>query len=135
MEENLKKVGNFILYNIEAKYPYFYAKDSTTEKIYIYRELTKEEKKEKNIERFSDISNKNVLSFKKEKNYIFWEFYGGGILQQFKNYSMFHHILNEIHIQKIALQIIDGIESLAKKDKIYGGISLDRIFLKFEEKI
>ena len=48
---------------------------------------------------------------------------------------MFHHILNEIHIQKIALQIIDGIESLAKKDKIYGGISLDRIFLKFEEKI
>lgn len=137
MSEDLKKVGNFTILDINAYDPYIFAKDKISKKLFICRELSKEEKKEKNIERFSDLNNSNLLTFKKEQNYIFWEFLNGGTLQSFHKYLQFkQNLLNEIQIQKIVIQILNGLEALNKKEKVYGGISPDKIFMEFtgEEK-
>ena len=137
MSEDLKKVGNFTILDINAYDPYIFAKDKISKKLFICRKLSKEEKKEKNIERFSDLNNSNLLTFKKEQNYIFWEFLNGGTLQSFHKYLQFkQNLLNEIQIQKIVIQILNGLEALNKKEKVYGGISPDKIFMEFtgEEK-
>lgn len=134
MEEELAKVGNFGLSETLAYKQYKYARHITSKKLYAYRELSIDEKSD-NFEQFTKIKNNNVLSFQKEGDLIFWEYLNGGNLENFNKHLSFRsNNLNEIQIQKIVNQIINGLECLQKNEKIYGGITLNNIFIEFENK-
>ena len=136
-EENLNIVGNFELTDKKAFSSYNYAKQMRTNKIFAYRELSKEEKKyNDNIEKYKVFKNDYLMQFEKEKDLIFWECCNGGNLQffiKYLNYKIFWP-LEEILIQKIIKQIIEGLECLHKNsnNKIIGGLSLDNIFINFK---
>ena len=131
MEEDLaKKTKSFNLFNTDAYESYKFARHLESHTLYVYRNLSKEEKKENNFEEYTKLNNNNLLSFKKEDDFIFWEFSNGGSLKYFNNYLNFkQNLLTEIHIQKIVKQILNGLECL--NNKAIGGIALGNIFINF----
>ena len=107
-----------------------------TKKVYAYRELTENEINDNNLEKYQKLENKNLLSFKKENNLIFFEMCNGGNLKYFNNFLHFgYDDLDEIQIQKIIKQILNGLECLHKTRKIYNAISLNNIYINFDDEI
>ena len=129
-EESPRKIKSFGISNIEAYESYKFARHLETQNLYVYRNLSKEEKKGTNFEEYIKLKNDNLLSFKKEGDLIFWEFCNGGNLKYFNNFLNFkQNLLTEIYIQKIVKEILNGIESL--NNKAIGGIALSNIFIHF----
>ena len=132
-QEELKNVGNFGLSEINVYNNYKFARLLKTKKVYAYRELSKDEINDTNLEKYQELNNKNLLSFKKERNLIFLEISNGGTLNYFNNYLSFgNYQLDEIHIQNIIKQILNGLECLHKTRKIYNAISLSNIYINFD---
>ena len=136
-EEKLNIIGNFGLSEEKSFSSYKYAKQMRKNKIYAYRKLSEEEKKyNKDIEKYKELNSDYLMKFEKENDLIFWECCNGGNLQffiKYLNYKIFWP-LEEILIQKIIKQIIEGLECLHKNsnNKIIGGLSLDNIFINFK---
>ena len=135
-EENLNIKGDFGLTTTKAFSSYNYAKQMSTNKIFAFRKLSDNEKGyNEDIEKYIDFKNDYLMKFEKENDLIFWECCNGGSLQFFMNYFTSENWpLEEILIQKIIKQIIEGLECLHKNnnDKIIGGFSLNNIFINFK---
>jgi len=138
----MKKIikGSFELSEEEAKNDYGLAKHLETNKVYEFRELSENENQDKNLEKYPELENKNLLSCKKEGNLIFFEKCNGGTLKNLiyyiykLNYGVdYMDYMNEIQIQNIIKQILNGLECLHKTRKMYNAISTYNIYINFDD--
>ena len=133
-QEELKNVGSFGLSEMNAYNNYKFARHLESKKVHIYRELSKDEINDTKLEKYQEFNNKNLLPLKKEGNLIFLEICNGGTLNYFNNFLSFENYqLDEIHIQNIIKQILNGLECLHKTRKIYNAISLSNIYINFDD--
>lgn len=138
----MKKIikGSFELSKEEAKNGYRSAKHLETNKVYEFRELSENENQDKNLEKYPELENKNILSLKKEGNLVFFEKCNGGTLKNLidniNNLNRgvdYMDYMNEIQIQNIIKQILNGLECLHKTRKMYNAISTYNIYINFDD--
>ena len=131
MKESIK--GGFKLFEKGARNGVGFAKHLKTGKVYEYLELENNEINDNNLEKYQELKNNNLLLFKKEGNLIFFEKCNGGTLKYFNSALHFDNdCMEEIKIQKIIKQILNGLECLHKTRKIYNAISPDNIYINFD---
>ena len=131
MKESIK--GGFKLFEKGARNGVGFAKHLKTGKVYEYLELENNEINDNNLEKYQELKNNNLLLFKKEGNLIFFEKCNGGTLKYFNSALHFDYdCMEEIKIQKIIKQILNGLECLHKTRKIYNAISPDNIYINFD---
>ena len=131
MKESIK--GGFKLFEKGARNGFGFAKHLKTGKVYEYLELENNEINDNNLEKYQELKNNNLLLFKKEGNLIFFEKCNGGNLKYFNSALHFDNdCMEEIKIQKIIKQILNGLECLHKTRKIYNAISPDNIYINFD---
>ena len=131
MKESIK--GGFKLFEKGARNGFGFAKHLKTGKVYEYLELENNKINDNNLEKYQELKNNNLLLFKKEGNLIFFEKCNGGTLKYFNSALHFDNdCMEEIKIQKIIKQILNGLECLHKTRKIYNAISPDNIYINFD---
>ena len=131
MKESIK--GGFKLFEKGARNGVGFAKHLKTGKVYEYLELENNKINDNNLEKYQELKNNNLLLFKKEGNLIFFEKCNGGTLKYFNSALHFDYdCMEEIKIQKIIKQILNGLECLHKTRKIYNAISPDNIYINFD---
>ena len=131
MKESIK--GGFKLFEKGARNGVGFAKHLKTGKVYEYLELENNKINDNNLEKYQELKNNNLLLFKKEGNLIFFEKCNGGTLKYFNSALHFDNdCMEEIKIQKIIKQILNGLECLHKTRKIYNAISPDNIYINFD---
>ena len=131
MKESIK--GGFKLFEKGARNGVGFAKHLKTGKVYEYLELENNKINDSNLEKYQELKNNNLLLFKKEGNLIFFEKCNGGTLKYFNSALHFDNdCMEEIKIQKIIKQILNGLECLHKTRKIYNAISPDNIYINFD---
>ena len=131
MKESIK--GGFKLFEKGARNGFGFAKHLKTGKVYEYLELENNEINDNNLEKYQELKNNNLLLFKKDENLIFFEKCNGGTLKYFNSALHFDYdCMEEIKIQKIIKQILNGLECLHKTRKIYNAISPDNIYINFD---
>ena len=131
MKESIK--GGFKLFEKGARNGFGFAKHLKTGKVYEYLELENNKINDNNLEKYQELKNNNLLLFKKEGNLIFFEKCNGGTLKYFNSALHFDYdCMEEIKIQKIIKQILNGLECLHKTRKIYNAISPDNIYINFD---
>ena len=131
MKESIK--GGFKLFEKGTRNGVGFAKHLKTGKVYEYLELENNKINDNNLEKYQELKNNNLLLFKKEGNLIFFEKCNGGTLKYFNSALHFDNdCMEEIKIQKIIKQILNGLECLHKTRKIYNAISPDNIYINFD---
>ena len=131
MKESI--IGGFKLFEKGARNGFGFAKHLKTGKVYEYLELENNKINDNNLEKYQELKNNNLLLFKKEGNLIFFEKCNGGTLKYFNSALHFDNdCMEEIKIQKIIKQILNGLECLHKTRKIYNAISPDNIYINFD---
>ena len=131
MKESIK--GGFKLFEKGARNGFGFAKHLKTGKVYEYLELENNKINDNNLEKYQELKNNNLLLFKKDENLIFFEKCNGGTLKYFNSALHFDNdCMEEIKIQKIIKQILNGLECLHKTRKIYNAISPDNIYINFD---
>ena len=131
MKESI--IGGFKLFEKGARNGVGFAKHLKTGKVYEYLELENNKINDNNLEKYQELKNNNLLLFKKEGNLIFFEKCNGGTLKYFNSALHFDYdCMEEIKIQKIIKQILNGLECLHKTRKIYNAISPDNIYINFD---
>ena len=131
MKESIKGGFDFLAKGVRNGFGF--AKHLETGKIYEYLELENNIINDNNLEKYQELKNNNLLLFKKEGNLIFFEKCNGGTLKYFNSALLFDYdCMEEIKIQKIIKQILNGLECLHKTRKIYNAISPDNIYINFD---
>ena len=78
-----------------------------------------------------------ILGIEKTKNniYLVLEYCNGGNLMEYKKYYEYHYKkqMNELYIQKILKQIINGLEYMHHKKIVHRDIKLDNIVINFSK--
>jgi len=78
-----------------------------------------------------------ILGIEKTKNnlYIILEYCNGGNLLEYKNFyeNYYKNQMNELYIQKILKQIINGLEYMHLKKVVHRDIKLDNIVINFSK--
>ena len=131
MKESIKGGFDFLAKGVRNGFGF--AKHLETGKIYEYLELENNIINDNNLEKYQELENNNLLLFKKDGNLIFFEKCNGGTLKYFNSALHFDNdCMEEIKIQKIIKQILNGLECLHKTKKIYNAISPDNIYINFD---
>ena len=149
--KGIKQINNYkFIYEIgkgSASNVYLAVNEKTNE-LFAIKQISFEKITEKSsMENFkrelkllNSFNNENIikiLGIEKTKNniYLVLEYCNGGNLMEYKKYYEYHYKkqMNELYIQKILKQIINGLEYMHHKKIVHRDIKLDNIVINFSK--
>ena len=149
--KGIKQINNYkFIYEIgkgSASNVYLAVNEKTNELFAIqqisFEKITEKSSMEnfkRELKLLNSFNNENIikiLGIEKTKNniYLVLEYCNGGNLMEYKKYYEYHYKkqMNELYIQKILKQIINGLEYMHHKKIVHRDIKLDNIVINFSK--
>lgn len=141
--KKLKDLGCLTIYEQKAENKLFNIAKSKNSKELLFVEIkNSKDYKAKELDKYKKYKHDNILCFKgcltqmhKPNIYCHYEYCNGKNLDRFvENLIDFKNqfFVNELYIQHIIKNLINGLEYLHKKNIIHGGLSFENIWINFK---